>query len=226
MNIYKVAITGIEKKSEGSVAVQGAKLSDGSALASRTFDMDKDCVYIGMNDDKQEGVTGSSLDQIALAEETTTAGTYYLNAYIVVENSGDENILAIIYDADNNRLDGEKTVTSAGIVADTYSVDTPATVTTVNGLSATVTSDKTRVSKGEVITYTVKVTGTATEASKITMTAGTHSTAAGVTVSGDGWTVASGVAKVEAGKGAGTVKFTVTAGAGDVGAPTFTIAAQ
>ena len=106
VNIYKVAITGIEKKSEGSVAVQGAKLSDGSALPSRTFDMDKDCVYIGMNDDKQEGVTGSSLDQIALAEETTTAGTYYLNAYIVVENSGDENILAIIYDADNNRLDG------------------------------------------------------------------------------------------------------------------------
>ena len=226
VNIYKVAITGIEKKSEGSVAVQGAKLSDGSALASRTFDMDKDCVYIGMNDDKQEGVTGSSLDQIALAEETTTAGTYYLNAYIVVENSGDENILAIIYDADNNRLGGEKTVTNAGIVADTYSVAAPATVTAVNGLSATVTSDKTRVSKGEVITYTVTVTGSATEASKITMAAGANSTAAGVTVSGDGWTVDSNVAKVEANKGAGTVQFTVTAGANDVAAPTITIASQ
>lgn len=226
VNIYKVAITGIEKKSEGSVAVQGAKLSDGSALASRTFDMDKDCVYIGMNDDKQEGVTGSSLDQIALAEETTTAGTYYLNAYIVVEKSGDENILAIIYDADNNRLNGEKTVTSAGIVADTYSVATPATVTTVNGLSATVTSDKTRVSKGEVITYTVKVTGTATVDSQINFTAGTNSTAKDVTVSGEGWTVASGVAKVATGKGAGTVQFTVTAGANDVAAPTIAIASQ
>lgn len=87
-------------------------------------------------------------------------------------------------------------------------------------------ADKTRVIAGNSITYTVTVTGTASAAAKITFTAGSNSTAAGVTVSGDGWTVEGNVAKVEAGKSAGTVQFTVTAEAGNVGAPTFTIAAQ
>ena len=114
VDIYKVAITGIEKKKEGTVAVQGFKVSDNSALKNQSFDMDEDCVYIAVNDDKQEGKTGSSLDQIALAEETSTKGNYYLNAYIVVEKTGDRNILAIVYDADNNRLDQDIVVDNAG----------------------------------------------------------------------------------------------------------------
>ena len=116
VDIYKVAITGIEKKKEGTVAVQGFKLSDNTALKNQPFDMDEDCVYIAVNDDKQEGMSGSSLDQITLAEETTTSGDYYLNAYIVVEKTGDKNILAIVYDADNNRLDGDVVVKSNGTV--------------------------------------------------------------------------------------------------------------
>ena len=95
----RVAITGIQKVKEGDVAV---KFKDGS---SDTYSMDKDCVYIAVNDDKQEGMEGSSLDQISLAEEHTS-GKYYANAWIVVEKTGDKNIMAIIYDADNNRLDG------------------------------------------------------------------------------------------------------------------------
>ena len=119
VDIYKVAITGIEKKKEGTVAVQGVKLSDNTALKNQSFDMDKDCVYIAVNDDKQEGMSGSSLDQITLAEETTTSGDYYLNAYIVVEKNADGtdgDILAIVYDADNNRLDGDVVVKSNGTV--------------------------------------------------------------------------------------------------------------
>ena len=113
--VYKVAITGMDKKSEGNVAVQGAKL-DGTALAATNFDMDKDIVFLAVNDDKQEGVSGSSMDQVSIAEETTTSGNYYANAYIVVETSGDKNILAIVYDADNNRLNGEPVYNASGVV--------------------------------------------------------------------------------------------------------------
>ena len=99
VDVVKVAITGIEKVKEGDVAV---RLANGT---SKTYSMDEDCVYIAVNDDKQEGMEGSSLDQISLAEEHTS-GKYYANAWIVVEKTGDKNIMAIIYDADNNRLDG------------------------------------------------------------------------------------------------------------------------
>ena len=115
--VYKVAITGMDKKSEGNVAVQGAKLDKANtALAATNFDMDKDIVFLAVNDDKQEGVSGSSMDQVSIAEETTTSGNYYANAYIVVETSGDHNILAIVYDADNNRLNGEPVYNASGVV--------------------------------------------------------------------------------------------------------------
>ena len=99
VDVVKVAITGIEKVKEGDVAVRFANVT------SKTYSMDEDCVYIAVNDDKQEGMEGSSLDQISLAEEHIS-GKYYANAWIVVEKTGDKNIMAIIYDADNNRLDG------------------------------------------------------------------------------------------------------------------------
>ena len=61
----------MDKKSEGNVAVQGAKL-DNTALPATSFDMDKDIVFLAVNDDKQEGVSGSSMDQVSIAEETRT----------------------------------------------------------------------------------------------------------------------------------------------------------
>ena len=99
VNVAKVAITGLEKKSEGNVVVAGE--------ISGIYAMDEDCVYIAINDDKQEGMEGSSLDQIALAEKTADEKAYYANAYIVYSGAeGSQKIVAIIYDADNNRLDG------------------------------------------------------------------------------------------------------------------------
>lgn len=107
VNEVDVAITGLQKKSEGNVA-----FTDATGV-TQTYAMDKDCVYIAVNDDKQEGMEGSALDQISLAEEQTNAagvatGKYYLNARIVYTGAtGSEKIVAIIYDADNNRLDGD-----------------------------------------------------------------------------------------------------------------------
>ena len=147
VSIYKVAITGIEKKKEGTVAVQGYKVGETNVVRpdEPSYKMDEDCVYIAVNDDKQEGMAGSSLDQISLAEETTTSGVYYLNAYIVVENNSDKHIVAIIYDADNNRLDGEKVSAGNLKATDNVTVSAGSTldltgVTVAKG--ATVTLDK------------------------------------------------------------------------------------
>ena len=146
VNIYKVAITGIEKKKEGTVAVQGVKVGENNVVRPEaSYKMDEDCVYLAVNDDKQEGMAGSSLDQISLAEETTTSGVYYLNAYIVVENNSDKHIVAIIYDADNNRLDGEKVSAGNLKASDKVTVPVGSTldltgVTVAKG--ATVTLDK------------------------------------------------------------------------------------
>ena len=104
VDVVKVAITGIEKVKEGDVAV---RFANGT---SKTYSMDEDCVYIAVNDDKQEGMEGG-LDGIQLAEEHTS-GKYYANAKIVLEYNKSTgkygDVLAIIYDADNNHLNGDK----------------------------------------------------------------------------------------------------------------------
>ena len=101
VDVVKVAITGIDKVKEGDVVVRFAGGKD-------TYSMDKDCVYIAVNDDKQEGMEGG-LDGIQLAEEHTS-GKYFANAKIVLEYNKSTgkygDVLAIIYDADNNHLAG------------------------------------------------------------------------------------------------------------------------
>ena len=167
-------------------------------------------------------------DNNSIIAYTKTAGEDYANAAIFYEKkSGYNEIKAIFIDSDNKLIPytngNEQTATG---IASIYTVATPGAIADGHGLKATVKADKTRVIAGNSITYTVTVTGNASAAAKITFTAGANSTVAGVTVSGDGWTVDNGVAKVAANKGAGTVQFTVTAGAGDVAAPTITIASQ
>ena len=73
---------------------------------TQTYDFDKDCVFIAMNDDKQEGME-SSKDTITKANEYVAAGkTYYVpNAYIVTDKDGSDTVVvAVIYDADNSEL--------------------------------------------------------------------------------------------------------------------------
>ena len=69
--------------------------------------MDKDCVYIAVNDDKQEGME-SSKDTITKANEyvANDKKTYYVpNAYIVTDKDGSDTVVvAVIYDADNSEL--------------------------------------------------------------------------------------------------------------------------
>ena len=96
--------------SNGMVAITGV---NGDTIAyvdnknnTQTYDFDKDCVFIAMNDDKQEGME-SSKDTITKANEYVANNkTYYVpNAYIVTDKDGSDTVVvAVIYDADNSEL--------------------------------------------------------------------------------------------------------------------------
>ena len=97
--------------SAGMVAITGV---NGDTIAyvdnkgnTQTYDFDKDCVFIAMNDDKQEGME-SSKDTITKANEyvANDKKTYYVpNAYIVTDKDGSDTVVvAVIYDADNSEL--------------------------------------------------------------------------------------------------------------------------
>ena len=72
-----------------------------------TYELDDDCVFIAMNDDKNTGMEGSK-DAVTTANEKTVSGVdyYVTNAYIVLNDDGDK-IIAIVYDADDSKLDPE-----------------------------------------------------------------------------------------------------------------------
>ena len=72
-----------------------------------TYELDDDCVFIAMNDDKNKGMDGSK-DAVTTANEKTVSGVdyYVTNAYIVLNDDGDK-IIAIVYDADDSKLDPE-----------------------------------------------------------------------------------------------------------------------
>ena len=117
VTVYKVAITGNEGK---NLIVQGSKVFSNAdknytisnTLAAKTvYTVDDDVVYIAVNDDKHEAMNGT----VQNAEETAkNSGVYYANAYIVVENDDDQHVVAVVFDADNNHLDGDVKVKADG----------------------------------------------------------------------------------------------------------------
>lgn len=119
VTVYKVAITGNEGK---NLIVQGSKVFSNAEsgyaisekLAAKTvYTVDDDVAYIAVNDDKHKAMNGS----VQNAEETAKdSGVYYANAYIVVENDSDHDnhVVAVVFDADNNHLDGDVKVKADG----------------------------------------------------------------------------------------------------------------
>ena len=93
-NINVAAITGFDN---GTVAYRD------KTNAKKSADLDDDCVFIAVNDDKTEGMEGSK-DTVTKANEFVDAGTtYYVpNAYVVLNTDGD--VVAIVFDADNSEL--------------------------------------------------------------------------------------------------------------------------
>ena len=95
------AITGYDKGNVTyAVKVNGQ-------IANYTYELDDDCVFIAVNDDKNEGMEGSKDGVTTANEKTVSKVDYYVtNAYIVLNDDGDK-IIAIIYDADDGKLDPE-----------------------------------------------------------------------------------------------------------------------
>ena len=93
-NVNIAAITGFDN---GTVAYRD------KTNAKKSADLDDDCVFIAVNDDKTEGMEGSK-DTVTKANEFVDAGTtYYVpNAYVVLNTDGD--VVAIVFDADNSEL--------------------------------------------------------------------------------------------------------------------------
>lgn len=108
--------------STGMVAITGV---NGDTIAYKdnsgnpqTYDFDKDCVFIAVDDDKQEGMEGSK-DTITKANEYVAGNTtYYIpNAYIVTDVDGSDTVVvAVIYDADNSELNVEYDATNVGML--------------------------------------------------------------------------------------------------------------
>ena len=106
VSIFKSAVTGIETKSEGHVVFKGFYVdedTDTNVIKNATYKADKDCVFIAVNDDDHVGLAGGSVSGVSKAEKDTTPDVHFANAFVVTEKD-DEVVLAVIYDADSNRL--------------------------------------------------------------------------------------------------------------------------
>ena len=108
--------------STGMVAITGV---NGDTIAYKsgsgteyTYDFDKDCAFIAVNDDKTEGAEGSK-DTVTKANEFVDGSTtYYIpNAYIVTDVDGSKTVVvAVIFDADDSELDVSYAAGSVGML--------------------------------------------------------------------------------------------------------------
>ena len=108
--------------STGMVAITGV---NGDTIAYKsgsgteyTYDFDKDCAFIAVNDDKTEGAEGSK-DTVTKANEFVDGSTtYYIpNAYIVTDVDGSKTVVvAVIFDADDSELDVSYGAGSVGML--------------------------------------------------------------------------------------------------------------
>ena len=94
IHMEKAAVYGFDYKSEGNIVFNTAKKQD------VTYKLDKDCVFLAVNDEDNEGV-GNNMNQLIKAEPGKTTGKYVPNATIIYDN--EENVVAVIFDVENNK---------------------------------------------------------------------------------------------------------------------------
>ena len=98
IHIEKAAVYGFDYKSEGNI-VFNAKNDKGVVTQGVTYKLDKDCVFLAVNDEDNEGV-GNNMNQLIKAEPGTADKTYVQNATIIYDN--DKKVVAVIFDVENN----------------------------------------------------------------------------------------------------------------------------
>ena len=94
IHIEKAAVYGFDYKSEGNIVFNTAANKD------VTYKLDKDCVFLAVNDEDNEGV-GNNMNQLIKAEPGKAKNTYVPNATIIYDN--EDNVVAVIFDVENNQ---------------------------------------------------------------------------------------------------------------------------
>ncbi len=103
---HTAAVLGFDGKAEGELKVQDA---DGVSAAA-TYTLAEDCVVLTVDDAKTEGVAGASLDSIVEAGYNTAGDRRIANISYMFGTGDDSNkIIAIVIDAENNKMDPEVT---------------------------------------------------------------------------------------------------------------------
>ena len=168
------AITGLEKKSEGAISM--TKYANGTPTSG--LELDKDCVFIGIDDSAKAGAEGTTVDAVNLASKDAY-GNYYANAYVVLNSAGDK-VLAIFFDADKLDMEDGAVATTAKTITNSATYANYTFAVTKN--SETATSAK----PGEEITVTVKciVAPTGGKTDTVTVNFGSESKALTFTAAG------------------------------------------
>ena len=109
IRIDTVAITGFDYKSEGTLAIA----KDASSTIPTDLTLDKDCVFIAVNSKDEEGMEGG-MEGVQFANPGKVDSSKYIpNAIVVTDSDDDNNVLAVIYDAnDIDWNDGLKNVSN------------------------------------------------------------------------------------------------------------------
>ena len=90
----KAAVYGFDYKAKGNIEFKAA---DGSVGA---YKLDDDCVFLAVNDDDNKGV-GNNMNQLIKAQPNNQGG-YVLNAWVIYNNDSDHDVVAVIFDVENN----------------------------------------------------------------------------------------------------------------------------
>ena len=97
ISIDTVAITGFDYKSEGTLAIA----KDASSTIPTDLTLDKDCVFIAVNSKDEEGMEGG-MEGVQFANPGKVDSSKYIpNAIVVTDSDDDNNVLAVIYDAND-----------------------------------------------------------------------------------------------------------------------------
>ncbi len=122
LTLSAAAITGFDGKVEGDI-----DLYSGDSDVNGSHSLDKDCVFIAMDDDKEVGEEGGIGGVPTSARKE--GGTYVYNAYIAMD---DDDVIAIVYDV-NNELKEAKAAIAADKAITAAADDLEDAIKDVNG---------------------------------------------------------------------------------------------
>ena len=149
------AIKGFDGKTEGDITLVKA---NGDVVSAT---LDKDCVFIGVDDAKNVG-TVSNIGAVPTTADKDEYDRYDMNAYVVFNSDGD--VVAIVYDTVNNELDIDNVKTASALTAKTVTLTelSGKTVTGETGKTVSVAASSTSVKPGATVTLTATLSAAIT----------------------------------------------------------------